>query len=86
MSTGTEPSNKLWYIKVSDLPMDAKTGGLDLSAYDRRKPSAKPLPMVKVIDDFEAAYSIVINDGPIWTINTDLDAPLNKCVLTPYSS
>ncbi len=66
--------------------MDAKTGGLDLSAYDRRKPSAKPLPMVKVIDDFEAAYSIVINDGPIWTINTDLDAPLNKCVLTPYSS
>ncbi len=83
VSTGTEPTNKLWYIQSSDLPVDAKTGGLDLSAYDRRKANAKPLPIVKVIDDFEAAYSIVTNDGPIWTINTDLDAPLNKYELMP---
>ncbi|BDA42018.1 Prolyl endopeptidase [Coccomyxa sp. Obi] len=80
VSTGTEPSNKLWYIKVSDLPVDAKTGGLDLSAYDRRKANAEPLPLVKVIDNFEAAYSIIANEGPIWTINTDLDAPRNKLV------
>lgn len=82
MSTGTEPTNKLWYIKVSDLPVSAKTGTLDLSAYDRRKADAKPLPLVKVIDDFTASYGIVASDGPIWTLTTDLDAPRNKYVLT----
>ena len=78
VSTGTEPTNKLWYIKVSDLPVSAKTGTLDLSAYDRRKHDAKPLPLVKVIDTFEASYGIVANDGPIWTLTTDHDAPRNK--------
>nr|QOL01125.1 putative extracellular protein CSOL_049 [Pseudococcomyxa simplex] len=80
VSTGTEPTNKLWYIKVSDLPVSAKTGTLDLSTYDRRKADAKPLPMVKVIDDFTASYGIVASDGPIWTLTTDLDAPRNKLV------
>lgn len=78
ISTGTEPTNKLWYIKVSDMPVSATTGGLDLSSYDRRKPDAKPLPLVKLIDDFQASYSIVANDGPIWTLITDLNAPRNK--------
>ena len=82
VSTGTEPTNKLWYIKVSDLPVSAKTGTLDLSTYDRRKADAKPLPLVKVIDDFTASYGIVASDGPIWTLTTDLDAPRNKYVLT----
>ena len=35
ISTGTEPTNKLWYIEVASLPKKAD-GGLDMSSYDLR--------------------------------------------------
>jgi len=35
ISTGTEPTNKLWYIEVAKLPKKA-SGSLDLSSYDLR--------------------------------------------------
>jgi hypothetical protein len=44
----------------------------------RRKKNPAPLPTVKLIDSFEAAYGVVANNGTIWTINTDLDAPRSK--------
>lgn len=35
ISTGTEPSNKLWYVEVAQLPKKPD-GGLDMSSYDLR--------------------------------------------------
>lgn len=44
----------------------------------RRSKSPAPLPIVKLIDSFDAAFGVVANNGTIWTINTDLDAPRSK--------
>ena len=33
ISTGTEPTNKLWYVDMADLPKKP-SGSLDLSSYD----------------------------------------------------
>lgn len=80
ISTGTEPTNKLWYMEVAALPVSSATGGMDLSAYDLQKgTAAKPLPIVKLIDDFAASWTIVASDGPIWTLNTNLNASRNQC-------
>ena len=35
IGTGTEPTNKLWYIEVASLPKKAD-GGLDMSSYNLR--------------------------------------------------
>lgn len=43
-----------------------------------RSKSPKPLPLVKFIDTFEAAFGLIANNGSIWTINTDLEAPRSK--------
>jgi hypothetical protein len=46
ISTGTEPTNKLWYMEVAALPVSSATGGMDLSAYDLQKgTAAKPRPI-----------------------------------------
>jgi hypothetical protein len=67
-------------MEVAALPVSAKTGGMDLSAYDRKLgAAAKPLPIVKFIDEFLASFSIVASDGPIWTLDTDLNATRSKC-------
>ena len=44
----------------------------------RRSKNPAPLPTVKLIDSFDAAFGVVANNGTIWTINTDLDAPRSK--------
>ena len=87
ISTGTEPSNKLWYMEVASLPISNTTGGMDLSAYDLQKgAAAKPLPIVKLVDDFSASWNLVASDGPIWTLSTNLNAPRNQCGAAPGSS
>jgi prolyl oligopeptidase len=37
-------------------------------------------PVVKLIDDFNAQYNFVDNDGPIFWIHTDLDAPRGRLI------
>ena len=44
----------------------------------RRSKDPARLPVVKLIDSFDAAFGVVANNGTIWTINTDLDAPRSK--------
>ena len=39
ISTGTAPSNKLWYMETAQLPKKPD-GGLDMSSYDLRSGSA----------------------------------------------
>jgi prolyl oligopeptidase len=37
-------------------------------------------PVVKLIDDFNAQYNFVDNDGPIFWIHTDLDSPRGRLI------
>ena len=36
--------------------------------------------MVKLLDDFDAEYQFVDNDGPVFWIKTDLDAPRGRVI------
>jgi prolyl oligopeptidase len=37
-------------------------------------------PIVKLLDDFDAQYSFIDNDGPVFWIQTDLDAPRGRLI------
>jgi prolyl oligopeptidase len=37
-------------------------------------------PVVKLLDDFDAQYSFIDNDGPVFWIQTDLDAPRGRII------
>jgi prolyl oligopeptidase len=37
-------------------------------------------PVVKLLDDFDAKYAFIDNDGPVFWIETDLDAPRGKVI------
>jgi prolyl oligopeptidase len=37
-------------------------------------------PVVKLLDDFDAQYSYIDNDGPVFWIHTDLDAPRGRLI------
>jgi prolyl oligopeptidase len=41
---------------------------------------AKDAPIIKLLDDFDAAYNFVDNDGPVFWFMTDKDAPRNKLI------
>eukprot|EP00271_Cylindrocystis_brebissonii_P017572 TRINITY_DN4620_c0_g1_i9.p1 TRINITY_DN4620_c0_g1~~TRINITY_DN4620_c0_g1_i9.p1 ORF type:complete len:600 (+),score=109.36 TRINITY_DN4620_c0_g1_i9:101-1900(+) len=53
--------------------------GLDCVLAAHREEEAG-LPWVKLVDTFEAEYSLVANEGPIFWFQTNLDAPRNKVV------
>lgn len=40
----------------------------------------KESPVVKLLDDFDAAYSFIDNDGPVFWFKTDLDAARNRVI------
>lgn len=42
--------------------------------------SAKDAPVVKLLDDFDASYNFIDNDGPVLWFFTDLDAPRGKII------
>src|SRR6201997_3052007 len=44
---------------------------------DLTKPDSQ---VVKLLDDFDAAYQFVDNDGPVFWIKTDLDAPRGRVI------
>ena len=44
---------------------------------DLTKPDSE---VVKLLDDFDAAYQFVDNDGPVFWIKTDLDAPRGRLI------
>jgi prolyl oligopeptidase len=41
---------------------------------------AKDAPVVKLLDDFDAAYNFIGNDGPLFWFRTDLDASRGKII------
>jgi len=46
---------------------------------------AKGLQFVKVVDNFDAAYDYITNDGPIFYFKTNLNAPKYKIVSLDFS-
>ncbi len=41
---------------------------------------AEAAPVVKLLDDFDAAYNFIDNDGPVFWFHTDLDAPKYRVI------
>ena len=74
ISSGCEPTNRLFVVGIDALPR-GKDGILDLSSYDRRSADAQPLPVVKLVDSFDASYDYVANEGSVMTFQTNLNAP-----------
>lgn len=66
ISRSCEPTNKLWIAALPD-------GSVPSTAFSK-------LQWVKVADDFEAGFDYVANDGTIFLLKTNRDAPKNKIV------
>lgn len=65
-----DPVNKVYYCDLSSLPdgLEGFKGKNDL------------LPFVKLVDNFEASYINIANDGTLFTFRTNKDAPRYKLV------
>uniref|UniRef100_UPI00358F0815 prolyl endopeptidase isoform X2 n=1 Tax=Myxine glutinosa TaxID=7769 RepID=UPI00358F0815 len=61
---GCEPVNRLWYCDLETLP-DGISG---------------ELPWVKLIDNFEAEYEYITNEGTLFTFRTNCDAPRYRLI------
>ncbi|XP_042362208.1 prolyl endopeptidase-like [Plectropomus leopardus] len=59
ITEGCEPVNQLWYCDLQQLP-NGITG---------------LLPWVKLVDNFDAQYSYVTNEGTVFTFRSNLNAP-----------
>lgn len=58
ITEGCEPVNRLWYCDLQQLPNGIS--GL--------------LPWVRLVDNFEAQYSYITNEGSVFTFRTNLEA------------
>ncbi|KAK7283773.1 hypothetical protein RIF29_13519 [Crotalaria pallida] len=67
---GCDPVNKLYYCEMSKLP-----NGLEGFRNEKGL-----LPFVKLIDKFDAQYEVIANDGNVFTLRTNKDAPKYKLV------
>ncbi|CAK0748120.1 hypothetical protein CVIRNUC_001815 [Coccomyxa viridis] len=83
LSDGCEPANRLYYVDMAQLPRSSKLEALDFTLYDRSaKVGVRPLPLVKLVDSFEAQYEYVANEGSLFTFKTNLHAPRYRLVRT----
>lgn len=73
-SAGCEPTNRLFVVDIDALPR-SEDGVLNLKAFDRRSSDATPLPVLKLVDNFDASYDYVANEGSVMTFHTNLNAP-----------
>lgn len=78
VTVGCEPANRLWYVDLEALPR--AQGALDFSPFDRQRGAqAQALPIVKLIDDFDAQWEVLANEGTTFTLMTNLQAPRYRC-------
>ncbi|XP_063079726.1 prolyl endopeptidase isoform X2 [Engraulis encrasicolus] len=66
---GCDPVNRLWYCDLQSVPQGIT--GL--------------LPWVKLIDNFDAEYEYVTNEGPVFTFKTNLEAPRYRLINIDFS-
>ncbi|XP_040920065.1 prolyl endopeptidase isoform X1 [Toxotes jaculatrix] len=67
---GCDPVNRLWYCDLKTTPQGIT--GL--------------LPWVKLIDNFDAEYEYVTNEGTLFTFKTNLDAPCYRLINIDFAS
>ncbi|KAF6737590.1 Prolyl endopeptidase [Oryzias melastigma] len=67
---GCDPVNRLWYCDLQKSP-EGITG---------------LLPWVKLIDNFDAEYEYVTNEGTLFTFKTNLDAPRYRLINIDFHS
>ncbi|XP_061560417.1 prolyl endopeptidase isoform X1 [Phycodurus eques] len=67
---GCDPVNRLWYCDLKKTPKGIT--GL--------------LPWVKLIDNFDAEYEYVTNEGTVFTFKTNLDAPRYRLINIDFAS
>ncbi|BFI40336.1 prolyl oligopeptidase [Marchantia polymorpha subsp. ruderalis] len=67
---GCDPVNRLYYCDLTSLPagLEGFRGSTDM------------LPFQKLVDNFDAQYTYVANDGSVFTFTSNKDAP--KCKVT----
>ncbi|XP_052108838.1 uncharacterized protein LOC107460241 [Arachis duranensis] len=70
ISEGCDPVNKLYYFDMSELP----------NGMESFRNKSTLLPFVKLIDNFDAQYHDIANDGTLFTFLTNKDAPKYKLV------
>ncbi|KAG7469912.1 hypothetical protein MATL_G00133830 [Megalops atlanticus] len=66
---GCDPVNRLWYCDLQDVPQGIT--GL--------------LPWVKLIDNFDAEYEYVTNEGSVFTFKTNLNAPRYRLITIDFA-
>ncbi|KIZ07661.1 prolyl endopeptidase [Monoraphidium neglectum] len=79
VSEGCQPKNRLFHLDLSVIPKDATTGALDFSRFDFFG-SGEKLPVSKLVDDFDASYDYVANEGDTFYFKTNLEAPRYRVV------
>jgi prolyl oligopeptidase len=88
---GTERRNRVFYWEIGDGRRDvggsSPGAGRDGTAghvAGGDRPAAgnghSPLPVVALLNDFDAAYHFIGNDGPLFWFQTDLDAPRGRVI------
>src|SRR5439155_1358120 len=79
LAYGTSASGSDWEeFRVRDVAQ-----GRDLSDYLDLKDAKRPKvtgEVVRLLDDFDASYAFVGNDGPVFYFLTDLDAPRKRVI------
>ncbi|KAM7252825.1 hypothetical protein ACFE04_025443 [Oxalis oulophora] len=70
ISESCDPVNKVYYCDISQLP----------SGLESFRRGNELLPFVKLVDDFDAQYHLVANDGTLFTFLTNKNAPKYKLV------
>jgi prolyl oligopeptidase len=70
ITEGCDPVNRLYYCDLTSLPEGLR--GI--------RGEQSMLPFKKLVDNFEAQYNLVSNDGPVFTFLTNKDAPKYKVI------
>jgi prolyl oligopeptidase len=66
VSKGTDPKNRVYFKAIDPSGGDASSLG--------------DLKVVKLLDDMDASYNFIANDGPVFFFQTDLDAPRGRLI------
>ncbi|MBN3305721.1 PPCE endopeptidase, partial [Amia calva] len=70
---GCDPVNRLWYCDLQEVPNGIKVNCISFSILGI-------LPWVKLIDNFDAEYEYITNEGSVFTFKTNLDAPRYRLI------
>uniref|UniRef100_A0A7R9W150 Prolyl endopeptidase n=1 Tax=Chlamydomonas euryale TaxID=1486919 RepID=A0A7R9W150_9CHLO len=84
VSEGCEPTNRIFYVDLEPLKK-LPSGAVDFKHYDFND-GAEKLPVVKLVDNFDASYSLFANDGTVFYFRTNLNAPRYKVVKVDVSN